>query len=143
MINEDIKVTGQIHAVLTGEDGTIKEEKLVPNMVMTVGKNMIASRLVGTATNIISHMAVGSGGATAPAVPVLEPETFCSKLVAKSQIGTTLSAIIKRATGVEIPCAQCRAAIAALARMDVAAANLDFERAAELRDELMALRKKK
>lgn len=68
MINEDIKVTGQIHAVLTGEDGTIKEEKLVPNMVMTVGKNMIASRLVGTATNIISHMAVGSGGATAPAV---------------------------------------------------------------------------
>lgn len=68
MITENINVIGQIHAVLTGEDGQIKEEKLVPNMVMTVGKNMIASRLVGTATNVISYMAVGSGGATAPAV---------------------------------------------------------------------------
>lgn len=61
----------------------------------------------------------GRAGATAPLVPVLEPETFCSKIVAKSRIGTTLSAIIKREAGIEIPCEQCREAIASLDRMDV------------------------
>lgn len=66
-MQENIIVTGQIHAVLTNEAGDVIEQN-VQNMVMTVGRNMIASRLVGTATNVISHMAVGSGGATAPAI---------------------------------------------------------------------------
>ena len=70
----------------------------------------------------------GKAGATAPASPVLSPEQFCSKIVARSQVGTKLSEIIKRETGVEIPCEACRDAIAALDSMDVKQAVLVRER---------------
>ena len=61
----------------------------------------------------------GKCGATAPDSPVLEPETFCSKLVSRSQVGTKLGEIIKRETGVEIPCEQCRETIQSLDSMTV------------------------
>lgn len=67
-MKDSIKVTGDIHAVLTNEQGQVIHESEVHNLVVTVGKTIIASRLVGTATNVISHMAVGTGGGTAPAV---------------------------------------------------------------------------
>lgn len=70
----------------------------------------------------------GKNGATAPENPVFEPERFCSKLVTKSRIGTTLSTVIKRETGIEIPCEQCREAIARLDKMDVAEASAVRER---------------
>lgn len=67
-MKDSVNVTGSIVATLYDENMNVKEQQSVKNLVMTVGKNMIASRLVGTATNIISHMAVGTGGGTAPAV---------------------------------------------------------------------------
>ena len=57
---ETIKATGQLNIVLRDQFGNIKDDRTVPNLVVTVGKNAIASRLAGTATAVMSHMAVGT-----------------------------------------------------------------------------------
>jgi len=60
MIQETIKATGKLNIKLFGPDGKIKEDKTVPNVVVTTGKTFIAARMVGTPT-AMSHMAIGSG----------------------------------------------------------------------------------
>lgn len=65
--NDQLKASGALRVVITDENGQIKEEREFPNLVVTVGKNFVASRMVGTASAIMSHMAIGSS-ATAAAV---------------------------------------------------------------------------
>ena len=60
MINDNIKATGELQIVLRDKDGNIKENRTVPNLVVTVGKNFIASRMVGTSSAVMSHMALGT-----------------------------------------------------------------------------------
>lgn len=61
MVNDQVKLTGELHVVVTGQDGTVKEDITIPNLVVTTGKNFIASRMTGSASNVMSHMAIGSG----------------------------------------------------------------------------------
>jgi hypothetical protein len=62
---DEIKAVGSVKIVLTGSDGQIKDEREIHNLVVTTGKNFIASRMTGT-TTAMSHMAIGSDN-TAPA----------------------------------------------------------------------------
>lgn len=55
-----IKVTGDLEVTLSDAFGNVKETFKVKNLVVTTGKNLIASRLGSTAT-AMSHMAIGSG----------------------------------------------------------------------------------
>jgi len=64
---EDIKVTGKLQVRLFDENGNLKDERDFNNLVVTVGKDFIASRMVGTASSIMSHMAIGEGS-TSPVV---------------------------------------------------------------------------
>lgn len=66
MINENIKATGELKIVLRDKDGNIKFEKNEKNLVVSVGKAFIASRMIGVADDVMSHMAVGTNN-TAPA----------------------------------------------------------------------------
>lgn len=59
MIQENIKVTGNVLLEITGPDGVVKDRLEVKNLVVTSGKNFIASRMVGVPT-AMSHMAIGS-----------------------------------------------------------------------------------
>lgn len=61
-----LKATGELEITLRDEFGNIKESTTVPNLVVTVGKTFIASRMVGTSANTMSHMAIGTSS-TAPA----------------------------------------------------------------------------
>jgi hypothetical protein len=63
--NENLKASGSLRVVVTGEDGQIKEEHEFKNLVVTVGKNFVASRMVGVAANVMSHMAIGSSSTAA------------------------------------------------------------------------------
>jgi hypothetical protein len=63
---DQLKASGALRVVLTGPNGEIKEEHEFKNLVVTVGKNFVASRMVGTASNVMSNMAIGSSS-TAPA----------------------------------------------------------------------------
>lgn len=66
MIEETIKVTGDVQIKLVGPDGKVKQEQTIKNLVVTTGKGYIASRMTGT-TTAMSHMAVGSGTTAAAA----------------------------------------------------------------------------
>jgi hypothetical protein len=66
-LQESLKASGQLTITVFDRNGNVKEAKTVPNLVVTVGKNYIASRMVGTASTVMSYMAIGTGTAT-PAV---------------------------------------------------------------------------
>jgi hypothetical protein len=61
MLHDTIKMTGDLKIVLKDENGQIKHEQEVKNLVVTVGKNFIASRMKDTTDDAMSHMAIGSG----------------------------------------------------------------------------------
>ena len=61
MLHDTIKMTGDLKIVLTDENGQIKHEQEIKNLVVTTGKNFIASRMKDTTDDAMSHMAIGSG----------------------------------------------------------------------------------
>jgi hypothetical protein len=66
-INEFLSAKGRV--VIETRDATtgeLKERREVDNLVVTVGKEFIASRLASDSEAVMSHMAVGTTG-TAPA----------------------------------------------------------------------------
>ena len=68
MIKKDSsKVTGSVNVVVRGEDGTVKQEFTVPNLVVDSGLDFIASRMEGVTDAVMSHMAVGTDNTAADA----------------------------------------------------------------------------
>jgi hypothetical protein len=68
MINKDSsKVTGSVNVVVRGEDGKVKQEFTVPNLVVDSGLDYIASRMKDASETAMSHMAVGTGTTAASA----------------------------------------------------------------------------
>ena len=63
-LNELFKLTGKVHVTVTNERGEVVEQRAA-NLVVTTGKNFTASRMVGTADNVMSHMALGSNNTAA------------------------------------------------------------------------------
>jgi len=87
MFNDSIKMKGKLSVVLTGPDGKVKDQREVDNLVVTVGKNFIASSMVKTTTNspaAMTHMEVGTG-TTAAAVG----DTTLQTAVASSRVTLT------------------------------------------------------
>lgn len=64
MFQEAIKATGNVAITLFDKDGAVKETREIKNLVVTVGKEFIAARMVGTPAEM-SHMAIGSGSTAA------------------------------------------------------------------------------
>ena len=67
MLQDSIILTGALKIVLTDAQGNIKDEQEVKNLVVTVGKNFIASRMKDATATAMSHMAIGSGTTAAAA----------------------------------------------------------------------------
>ena len=66
-LNENLKMVGELTVVKRGHDGQIKQSFKVPNLVVTSGKEFIASSMIKTTTNLpaaMSHMAIGTSTAT-------------------------------------------------------------------------------
>ena len=59
-LNELFKLTGKVHVTVTNERGEVVEQRAA-NLVVTTGKNFTASRMVGVASDVMSHMAIGAG----------------------------------------------------------------------------------
>ena len=71
MINENLKLSGQLNIVLKDKAGNIKDQREVKNLVVQKGLEYIANRMIKNTTDtggkaVMSHMALGSG-TTAPA----------------------------------------------------------------------------
>jgi len=67
MINENLKLSGQLNIVLKDKAGNVKETREVKNLVVDTGLAFIASRMTGTSKAVMSHMALGSSTTAAAA----------------------------------------------------------------------------
>jgi len=67
MIQDQIKVTGELKITVTNDEGNVKKEIIVPNIVVTDGKEYIASRMKDATATAMSHMAIGTGSTSAAA----------------------------------------------------------------------------
>ena len=67
MINETIKAKGTVHFVLTDEQGNVKSDTTVNNLVVSTGLAYIASRMRDASATAMSHMAVGTSSTAAAA----------------------------------------------------------------------------
>lgn len=97
-VEELVKATGALDIVIRDENGNIKEERHVPNLVVTVGKAWIAGRLKDTATGHtiptqMTHMAVGSGTGT-PADADTALGTELGRVALATSGGTVSSATV-------------------------------------------------
>jgi hypothetical protein len=64
-MQDQIKATGELQIVLKDENGNVKDERLVKNLVVNVGKNFLVSRALGTSSAVMSAMAVGTNSTVA------------------------------------------------------------------------------
>ena len=92
-IAEGLKVTGRVHLVKTNEIGQIVEERDVPNLVVTTGKNHIASKIVATTNSPASmtHMGIGTGTASAAVGDTTLTQTGRVTLSSSSVLNNTIT----------------------------------------------------
>ena len=87
MIQDAIKMIGELRITVANPKGNIKHETIIPNVVVTTGKNLIASRLKDDSTDAMTHMALGTG-TTAAAVG---NTTLVSEVARVALISTTVT----------------------------------------------------
>jgi len=63
-LQENLKASGELTITVFDRTGNVKQAMKVPNLVVAVGKNYIASRMVGTAATVMGYMAIGTGTGT-------------------------------------------------------------------------------
>ncbi len=65
MFTESIALSGKLKIVVLDQFGSTKDERDLDNLVVTTGKNVIASRMAGNTTALMSRMGVGTGNTAA------------------------------------------------------------------------------
>jgi hypothetical protein len=66
-LENTLKATGMVRIVKTNAAGEVTQDFEVPNLVVTTGKNFIASSMIKTTTNspaAMTHMGIGTSGTT-------------------------------------------------------------------------------
>ena len=67
MINDNLKLRGDVAIVLKDKNGNVKESREIHNLVVTAGLTFICSRMAGGSADVMSHMALGSSTTAASA----------------------------------------------------------------------------
>jgi hypothetical protein len=67
MLHEGLKLKGRVGIVLKDRDGQVKEMREIDNLVVNSGLAFITSRMAGTSSEVMSHMALGSSTTAAAA----------------------------------------------------------------------------
>ena len=67
MINDTLKLRGDVSIKLYDKDGKIKDQREITNLVVNSGLAFICSRMAGTSPAVMTHMGVGSGTTSAAA----------------------------------------------------------------------------
>ena len=60
MINDNLKLRGDVAIVLKDKDGKVKESREINNLVVDAGLTFICSRMADVSSDVMSHMALGS-----------------------------------------------------------------------------------
>jgi len=90
MIQDGLKLKGRLNIVVTDPSGNIKDEREIDNVVVNDGKDFVASRMIGTASTVMSHMAIGTNsGSTAAAVGNTALDTESARVTFSSSPSVT------------------------------------------------------
>lgn len=60
MANDSAKMCGEVHIVVTGPDGTVKEDRTVKNLITTKGDEYYAKKGSGTSITTVDGMKLGT-----------------------------------------------------------------------------------
>jgi hypothetical protein len=63
-LQENLSMKGELTVTVFDRAGNVKSAMKVPNLVVTAGKNYIASRMVGPSATVMNAMAIGTGTGT-------------------------------------------------------------------------------
>lgn len=63
-LQENLGIKGELTISVFDRNGNLKSAQHVPNLVVTTGKNYIASRMVGVSSSVMNTMAIGTGTGT-------------------------------------------------------------------------------
>lgn len=100
-LKEELGIRGELTIVVRDKNNNIKQALHVPNLVVTAGKQYIASRIASNTATVMSHMAIGSGAATPVAGDTtLGTELGRSSLTSFSATSNTVTATANFAAGV-------------------------------------------
>jgi hypothetical protein len=91
---EMLKATGHLKIDHFNSKGTLIDSRFIPNLVVQVGKNYIASRMIGTSAGVMTHMEVGTGN-TAPVTgdTTLQAAVGGSRVVFSSAASTSTNTV--------------------------------------------------
>lgn len=78
---ENLSMTGKLIIDRFDANGNLLEQRNIPNLIVTTGKNLMISRLLGVTDGVMTHMGVGTG-VTAPELANTALETPLSARVA-------------------------------------------------------------
>jgi len=93
MINDSIKITGDVKIDIIGADGAVKDSREIKNLVVTVGKNYIASRMKDATATAMTHMELGTGTTAAAVGDTTLQTAIAGSLVALASTTVTTNAI--------------------------------------------------
>lgn len=101
MSNDNIKTTDNVHIVLRGPDGQIKQQQSARNLIVTTGRNAIIERLDSSpGTGQPTHMAIGTGATAAAAGDTtLQTELDRNALTSNTSSGGVLTMVGDWAAG--------------------------------------------
>ncbi len=101
MINKDkLQATGSVNVVVRGEDGNVKQDFTIPNLVVDTGLDYIASRMKDATATAMTHMAVGSGTTAAAAgQTALVTEVARVALTSSTVTGESIAYVASYAAG--------------------------------------------
>lgn len=85
-MEETLKATGKLTIVLYDENGVVKETRECDNLVVTVGKEYVTSRMIGASATVMGYMEVGTSTTAAAA-----GQTALVAVVASSRTALTSS----------------------------------------------------
>jgi hypothetical protein len=78
---ENISMKGELTIDRFDVNGQLIEKRKIPNMIVSTGKNLMISRLLGTTDGVMTHMAVGTG-TTSPTISDTALQTALSARIA-------------------------------------------------------------
>jgi hypothetical protein len=74
---DTVKIKGQLTLTLLDASGNVKSCSNIDNLVVTTGKNLIASRIAGNTDSVVTHMALGTGSVA----PLIANTTLGAEIV--------------------------------------------------------------
>lgn len=87
-----IQARGDVHILLTDKYGKVKIDRTERNKIVDVGLAFITSRLIGTDSNVMSHMAIGADNtASTGDMTTLVAESARSVLSSVGQVTATVN----------------------------------------------------